>query len=112
MSYDSSLADGSDLGEERILLDLKSPSLVVCKVPVESVELVYCHHVKISLHLCLVEEVTRNVHMQTTVFESRCIVDLHARKVPVLVCSGNLSVYLYRKHLLQSLHSVVEAAES
>ena len=81
-------------------------------MPVESVELVHSHHVEISHYLGLVEEVTRNVHMQTAVFESRCIVYLHARKVPVLVCSGHLSVNLYRKHLLQSLHSVVEAAES
>ena len=50
--------------------------------------------------------------MQTAILESRCIIDLYAREVPVLVCSGNLSVNLCREHLLQCLDCIVETADS
>ena len=58
MAYESLLSDGTDLSEEWILLDLKSPALVVSKVPVKGVELVYLHDVEISLDLIDIEEVT------------------------------------------------------
>ena len=58
MAHEGLLSDSSNLCESWVLLDLKSPTLVVCKVPVEGVELVYLHDVKVSLYLIHVEEVT------------------------------------------------------
>ena len=58
MAYECLLSHGSNLCEAWIFLDLESPSLVVCNVPVESVELVYFHDVEIPFHLIHVKEVT------------------------------------------------------
>ena len=58
VAYECLLSYSSNLCEAWIFLDLESPSLVVCNVPVEGVELVYFHDVKVSLHLIHVKEVT------------------------------------------------------
>ena len=55
---DGLLSDGAHLGQFRIFLDLHSPTLVVGKVPVESVELVYFHDVEVSLDGIHSEEVS------------------------------------------------------
>ena len=57
VAYESLLSYSSHLCQAWIFLDLESPSLVVCNVPVEGVELVHFHDVKVSLYLIHVEEV-------------------------------------------------------
>ena len=52
-----SLAYGTFLCKLRIFLDLDSPALIVCKMPVEGVQLVYLHDVEISLDNVNTEEV-------------------------------------------------------
>ena len=42
-------ADGTDLGQKRILLDFDSPALVFRQVPMEPVNLVQGHNVKTLL---------------------------------------------------------------
>ena len=58
MTYDGLVADRSDLGKLRIFLDLDSPTLIVCKMPVESIELMDFHYIKISLDCVHIKEMT------------------------------------------------------
>ena len=112
MTYEGLVSYRSDFCEFRIFLDLKSPSLVISKMPVKGIELVYFHDVEISLHFIHVEEVAGYVHMHSPVPESRCIFNPCAWEFPVSVGSCSLPEYLYRKHLLQSLNGIVESAEA
>ena len=56
VTYESLLSYGSYFSQFRIFLDFDSPSLVVCKVPVEGVELVYLHDIEVSLYFFNIEE--------------------------------------------------------
>ena len=58
MADDGLVADRTDLCKTRVLLDLKSPSLVVSEVPVQCVEFMYLHDVKVLLYFINTEEVT------------------------------------------------------
>ena len=58
MADDGLVADRADLCKTRVLLDLKSPSLVVSEVPVQCVEFMYLHDVKVLLDFVNTEEVT------------------------------------------------------
>ena len=58
MADDGLVADRAYFGKARVFLDLKSPSLVVGEVPVQCVEFMYLHDVKVLLYFINTEEVT------------------------------------------------------
>ena len=61
---------GCQVGE---CLDFYTPSLVVRKMPVETVELVACHHVKQHLHFLLAMEMARFVQHKASPGETRLV---------------------------------------
>ena len=80
-------------------------------MPVKGVELVDFHNIKISLDSIYVKEMTGNIHVHTSVAESRRVVDLAAWDSPVCVSSNSLAVDFCREHLLDSLNCVIEAVK-
>ena len=111
MAYESFLSYGSDFCELWIFLDLYSPSLVIGDMPVEGVQLVHLHDVKISLDHVHVEEMTHNVHVHSAVSETRSVIDFAAWKRPVKSGGFCFSEDFGRKHLLDRLYRVIESPE-
>ena len=101
------VSPGTDFSKLRIFLDFDSPSLVLSKMPVETVQLICCHHVQESLHLIDIEKMTGNVKMHSSVCESRLVLDGSARENP-LCRRLALSVECSRKHLADGLCSISE----
>ena len=62
-----------------IPFDLHAPTLVVSKMPMESVHIVQHHHVDILLHEIQREEMARHIQMHSPVAETRSISDLCGR---------------------------------
>ena len=58
MTNDSLLANRTDFCEFRILLNLYSPTLIISKMPMKSVEFVDLHNVEISLDGIYAEEMS------------------------------------------------------
>ena len=111
MAYESFLSDGSYFRELWIFLDFDSPSLVIGDMPVEGVQLVHLHDVKISLDHVHVEEMTHNVHVHSAVSETRGVIDLAAWERPVKLRGFRLSEDFCRKHLLDRLYRVIESSQ-
>jgi len=76
------LAPSSLFGQERVLLDFKSPTLVVGEVPMELVELIECHEVEEFHHFFLGVEVAGNIEHQTTPTETGSVLNLYGRDAP------------------------------
>ena len=81
-------------------------------MPVECVEFVYFHYIKISLHFVDIEEMARYVHMHSAIAESWCVLNYAALQGPVCIWGGSRTENFCRKHLLESLDSIVETVES
>ncbi len=64
----------------RILIDLKSPTSVISQMQMQAVELVIGHHVNEFQDFLLWEKVARHIHMQTSIAESRIILNRHIRQ--------------------------------
>ena len=75
-SDDSLLASGAYFGEQGIFFNLHAPSLVVGKMPVETVHVVECHHVDVAFGLVDREEVARDVEVYTSIVKAGRVVDL------------------------------------
>ena len=80
-------------------------------MPVEGVELMDFHYVKISLDHVHVKEMTHYVHVHSSVSETRGVVYLATWERPVEACSFLFSEDFCREHLLDCLDGVVESSE-
>ena len=89
----------TDLCKLRIFLDFNAPALVLCKMPVEPVKLVGCHHVEVLLHLVNAEDMPADIQMHAPVCKSRLVLNGHDRKYPLCSCGSLLAEILGRKHL-------------
>ena len=58
---------GTNGGEQGVLLNLGTPSLVICKMPVEHIHLIDGHEINHLLHLFDGEKMTAHVKHETTV---------------------------------------------
>ena len=112
MADDGLVSDRSHFSQTWVFLDLKSPALVICEMPVKCVELMDFHDVEILLDLVHCEEMTRDIKVKTAVAESRLVLDLNARKSPVFVRCRRVSKDFNRKHLLDGLDCIIEAVEA
>ena len=81
--YHGTAAVSADKGKLGITLDLDAPALVVGQMPVETVELVDGHDVKIALDCIHAEEMPCAVEMHASVGEPRPVGDHCARQAPV-----------------------------
>ena len=68
-------AGGSHLREQRILLDLDAPALVVGEVPVHDVDLVLRENVDVLFDFIYAHEVACSIHHETTPAETGIILD-------------------------------------
>ena len=93
----------------RILLDFDSPTLVLSKMPVESVQLIGSHYIQITLHLIHIEEMAGNIEMHTSIGKTRLILDGNARKHPIRTTCGSLSEICGREHLADRLGRETES---
>ena len=50
--------DRTDLCELRVFLDFNSPTLIISKMPMKSIELMNLHYIQISLHLFHAKEMS------------------------------------------------------
>ena len=85
ITYDGLAAPGTHVGELRIGLDFSSPSLVLSKMPVETVELEGGHHIEHLLDFLYGPEMPSAVEVHSAIAETRCILNLAARQHPLLI---------------------------
>ena len=98
----------TDLGKLWIFLDFNAPALILCKMPVEPVELVGCHHVQVFLHLVNAEDMPADIQMHASVCKSRLVLNGHDRKYPLRTGSSLLAKIFCRKHLSDGLCRIAE----
>ena len=105
-----SVAPGTHFRELGVLFDLHAPALVLGEVPVEAVEFVGGGDVDIALGLLDAPEMAAGIQVDAAVVETRGVQDAHIREDPV--CMDLLApVDFRRKHLLEGLDGIKEAAE-
>ena len=99
------VALAADLGEQRILLDLNAPALIVGQMPMQHVELVQTHEVEDLFDLLFAEEVARLVDLEPSPLKARTVLDARAR-------DGRLAALfeLRERRHAQRLHAVDRAA--
>ena len=66
--------------QQRTTLDFNSPTLVICQVPVETVDVMQSQHIDETLDFVCIEEMTRNIQHSTTIREAWSIVDFYCRQ--------------------------------
>ena len=84
-------------------------------MPVETVHLVECHNVEHLLHLVLVEEVTGNVHHETTVLILRIVLDAYQGEAPQSAAACAAQFYrkeFAREQLNQGLQGIELTTET
>ena len=72
----------TDLGQAGILLDLNTPALVLCEVPVELIDLEHGDDIDVLLHLVYREEVAAYIDHHTAILEGRLIRNTNGRDRP------------------------------
>ena len=72
----------TDLGQAGILLDLNTPALVLCEVPVELIDLEHRDDIDVLLHLIYREEVAAYIDHHTAILEGRLIRNTNGRDRP------------------------------
>ena len=72
----------SDLSKAGILLDLNTPALVLCEVPVELIDLEHRDDIDVLLHLIYREEVAAYIDHHTAILEGRLIRNTNGRDRP------------------------------
>ena len=108
----SSFTNRANLCKTWVLLDLNSPTLVLSKMPVELIEFIYLHDIKITLNLFNTEEMTSLIKMKTTISETWSIRNSNALHSPRSLRSRCSSENLNRKKLLDGLDSIVESTKT
>src|SRR5690606_3837849 len=92
--------------ESGIFLYLYPPSLVISQVPVEDIELVKSHDIKIPFYLINSKEVTADVKVQPPVAEPRSVSNVAGRHCCCsLSCQATLRLDLRRKQLSYCLNA-------
>ena len=97
-SDDRPVSPCSHLSEQRILVDLHTPSLVFSKMPVEGVHVVQHHHIDILFDEIDIEEMTAHIEVHATVGETGAVGYLYIRNRHLLGSHG--------KRLAQCLYAV------
>ena len=104
------VAEGADLREFGIALELDAPALVLGQMPVEAVELVHRHDVEVAFHFRYAEEMASAVEVRTPVAEARRILDHDGGEIPFHLVGGGLpAVDLDGQHLLERLDGIEES---
>ena len=109
----ATLTLGTDGGEQRILLDLGTPSLVVGQVPVEDVHLVDSHQVDHLLHLLNGKEMAAHVEHKATVCKAWLILDArHGQGIHRTFIARLTQYHVGRKQTHEALHGIVHTVRS
>ena len=87
------------LSEAGILLDLNAPSLVLCKVEVQLIDLEHREDIDGLLHVIYRLEVTTRIHVLTTVAELGIVLDADIGYGPALGINLGGTLYLSREEL-------------
>ena len=99
-------APGTDRREQRILLDLDAPPLIVREVPVEPIQLMERQEVDVLLDEFLRHERARHVEMRAAPLEARHVFDLHHGDAPRQPGDQGLAEVVGRQQLPQRLDGV------
>ena len=102
-------APAAALREQRILLDLDSPALVVGQVPMELVDFIECEHVEQLLHLIHREEVARAVEFHAAPFEAGLVGDADIGQGPLAAADSPAGLDVVGEELAQGGYSVDDA---
>ena len=100
------------LREARILLDLDAPSLILCQVEVELIDLEHGEDINRLLHVIYRLEVTTRIHMLTTIAKLRIVLDTDIGYGPALSTDLRGALYLSREELQERLHTPEGTARS
>ena len=101
---------GTDGGEERILLNLGTPALVVGQVPVEDVHLVDGHQVYHLLDFVYGKEVAADVQHKATVGKTGLVIDsCHGKRIGDASLAGLAQYHIGRQQAHEGLHGIVGA---
>ena len=74
-------AGGCHRGQQGVLLNLNTPTLVIGQVPMKSVHIVQGEHINVFLHKLHPIEVARHIEVQTSVAKQGFIAHLHSRQL-------------------------------
>ena len=96
----------SHLGEQRILVNLDAPAVVVGEVEMELVELVQGHHIQVFLHLVNIEEMAAHIQMAASPLETRVVGDFDSWNG---YCHRVFCARIGRRQLEQRLETVEQA---
>ena len=105
-SYYGLPSDSTFLSQFGIFLYLDSPALVIGKMPMEGIEFMKGHQVKISLHLLHIEEMAGHIQMQSPVGKPRLVLYFDTWKRPVSLRGRHTCINLHWQHLLKGLHCI------
>ena len=71
---------GTDFCQLRVFLDFQTPSLVVRDMPMQTVHVVQCLHIDVSLYFIYREEMTAGIEMGATITKTGSVFDFYGRE--------------------------------
>ena len=100
------LAPRANAGEPGIFFDRQPPALVVHQMPVEDIELLHGHAIKIALDKFFALKMPRNVQHHAAPGKARPVFNPHARRLPGHFRHDVRGINFRRQQLQERLHAV------